>query len=97
MTRGVPTSYAGPPLNASLTQSSDPPPVWPYPDGSVRGESFSPLYKSVPKAALKDHELYELLVLVDAIRGGRSRERQIAIKELDNRLKRYGEPSESKS
>ena len=96
MTRGVPTSYAGSPLNASFAQSSEPPPVWPDPDGNVRGEAFSPLYQSVPKAVRKDNQLYELLVLVDAIRGGRTREREIAIKELKNRLKRYGGSNESK-
>ena len=97
MTRGIPTSYAGSPLNATLAQSSEPPPVWPNPDGNVRGEAFSPLYKSVPKAIRKDKQLYELLVLVDAIRGGRAREREIAIKEIKKRLKRYSVSNESKS
>ena len=58
------------------------PPVWPDPEGAVRGESFSPLYKSVPVAAKRDLELYPLLVLVDAIRGGRARERDMAKKAL---------------
>ena len=72
-----------------LVSSGDPPPVWPDPEGNVRGQSFSPLYKSVPKAASKDRQLYELLVLTDAIRGGRSREREIAVKEIQKRLKNY--------
>ncbi len=62
----------------------------PDPKGEVRGESFSPLYKSAPKAAKKDPKLYELLVLVDAIRGGRARERGFAMKELKKRLNKYG-------
>ena len=97
MTRGVPTSFAGSPLNEALAQSSEPPPVWPDPDGEVRGEAFSPLYKSVPQAVRKDKQLYEILVLVDAIRGGRAREREIANKELKNRLKRYAGSNKSKS
>ena len=56
------------PLSQMLVSSSDPPPVWPDPEGNVRGQSFSPLYKSAPKAAGQDHQLYELLVLTDAIR-----------------------------
>jgi hypothetical protein len=56
----------------------------------VRGESFSPLYKSAPSAAKKDSKLYQLLALVDAIRGGRARERDIAKKELKKRLENYG-------
>jgi len=89
ITRGIPTLHAGPPLSKILVSSGDPPPVWPDPEGDVRGQSFSPLYKSVPKAARQDLPLYEILVLTDAIRGGRPREREIAVKEIQNRLKRY--------
>ena len=89
ITRGIPTLHAGPPLSKMLVSSGDPPPVWPDPEGDVRGQSFSPLYKSVPKAARQDLSLYEILVLTDAIRGGRPREREIAVKEIQNRLKRY--------
>lgn len=91
ITRGMPTLHAGPPLSQMLVSSSDPPPVWPDPEGNVRGQSFSPLYKSVPKAAGQDHQLYELLVLTDAIRGGRQREREIAVKEISKRLKDYND------
>ena len=90
LTRGLPTGYAAAPLKGKCTRSAEPPPVWPDPVGIVRGEAFSPLYKSAPKAAQKDRELYELLVLVDAIRGGRARERKMAVDELGNRLKTYG-------
>jgi hypothetical protein len=86
LTRGVPTGYAAPPLNKVVSGSSDPPPVWPYAEGNVRGVAFSPLYPSVPSAALQDSRLYELLALVDAIRGGRARERNLAAKELELRL-----------
>jgi len=86
MTRGIPTGFAAPPLNLRITQPSEDPPVWPYPEGNVKGYSFSPLYKSVPKAVATDHALYELLTLVDAIRGGRARERELAVKELADRL-----------
>jgi len=89
MTRGMPTLHAGPPLSQMIVPSNDPPPVWPDPEGNVRGQSFSPLYKSVPKAAREDRQLYELLVLTDAIRGGRTREREIAIKEMSKRLRNY--------
>ena len=36
-------------------------------------------------------KLYELLVLADAIRGGRQREREIAVKEISRRLKDYND------
>ena len=48
-----------------------------------------PLYVSAPKAAHRDPALYELLVIVDAIRGGNARERNIGVKELQHRLAYY--------
>jgi hypothetical protein len=88
LTRGVPTAHAAPPLVSLLAPSAAPPPVWPDPRGTVRGESFTPLYRSVPEAARNDPELYELLALVDAVRAGRSRERHLAEKMLEERLAR---------
>jgi len=85
--RGMPTAYAAPPLADFIIQPDEPPPVWPYPEGRVRGYEFSPLYKSVPMAAEKDKNLYELLALVDAIREGRAREVKLAIKEIKVRLR----------
>jgi hypothetical protein len=86
MVRGIPTAHAAPPLKEQLAESFDPPPVWPDPDGTVRGLEFSPLYKNVPAAARRDSKLYELLALVDAIRDGRAREREIAVRELTTRI-----------
>jgi len=86
LTRGMPTSYAGPPLNSLIVQSTEHPPVWPYASGTARGYAFYPLHKSVPLAAEKDVRLYELLALVDAIRGGRAREVLIATQEIKDRL-----------
>jgi len=88
MTRGVPTRHAPSPLKQHLVQGDEPPPVWPYSDGSVRGYSYAPLHKNVPKAALADPRLYELLVLVDALRDGKARERELATKELRKRLEK---------
>jgi hypothetical protein len=85
-TRGIPTAEAAPPLNQMLPQDFSLPPVWPDPAGMFRGISFSPLHKSAPQAAMRDHNLYELLALVDAIREGRAREREIAIRELTARI-----------
>lgn len=88
LTRGMPTGYSAPPLKDEIVQSTEHPPVWPYAQGEVRGYEFSPLYEKVPMAAEKDFQLYELLALVDAIRGGRARETLIAIEALKERLER---------
>lgn len=87
LVQGVPTAHAAAPLNRFvILQSGEPPPVWPDPRGDVRGLEFAPLYKSVPQAALRDPRLYELLALVDAIRGGDTQQRIVAVRELRERL-----------
>jgi len=85
-TRGLPTAEAAPPLSKHFPRDFQLPPIWPYAEGPLRGTAFSPLYKNVPQAALRDPKLYELLALVDAIREGRAREREIAIQELKARM-----------
>jgi hypothetical protein len=86
LVRGLPTAAAAEPLKSRFVDDGEPPPVWPYPQGTVRGLSFSPLYKSAPKAALFDPRLYELLALCDAIRSGRTRERILAVELLRKAL-----------
>jgi hypothetical protein len=86
LSRGMPTAYAAPPLRDLIARVEEPPPVWPYSEGQVRGYAFSPLYRSVPEAAARDPKLYELLALLDAIRDGRARERDLAVAELRARL-----------
>ena len=87
VTRGIATSYAAEPLKSEIAASNDLPPVWPWPDGETRGVSLVPLYKSVPHAALRDPALYQFLALVDAIRDGRARERNLAERDLVHRLR----------
>ena len=76
-----------PPLIAEKLSANDLPPVWPSRDGDTRGVGLEPLYKSVPYAALRDRALYQLLALLDAIRDGRARERNLAERDLSQRLR----------
>lgn len=87
-TRGMPTAYAAPPLSDHIVDNGDLPPVWPDSDGDVRGTTFEPLHRAAPKGSRTDPVLYELLALVDALRDGRARERQLAEKALSVRLRR---------
>ncbi len=87
LTRGMPTGYAASPMRKYIVQGNEPPPVWPDSHGQVRGYEFSPLFKSVPKACKSDPKLYEFLALLDSIRNGRARERNLAIREIKSRLK----------
>ena len=86
MTRGMPTASAAEPLSHRMTKE-EPVPVWPFEQGQKRGYVFLPLYKKAPQAALKDPELYQLLALVDSLRDGGARERELAKRELAARLK----------
>lgn len=86
ITRGMPTSYAVAPLAGHISHDEDDIPVWPDPDGAVRGWTLTPLCRSAPVAAKKDPELYEWLALVDAVRCGRAREREAAARIIRKRL-----------
>ncbi|MBZ5611739.1 MAG: AsnC family protein [Acidobacteriia bacterium] len=86
ITRGVPTSFAAEPLNRTIASAHDGIPVWPYEEGKQKGVAFAPLYKTAPRAALRDASFYEYLALADALRDGRIRERKIAEKQLHRRL-----------
>ncbi|BCS35973.1 hypothetical protein TBR22_A52090 [Luteitalea sp. TBR-22] len=87
-TRGVPTAYAAPPLSDQIVADGELTPVWPDAEGSVRGVTLEPLHRAVPKAARQDPALYAILALIDALRDGRVRERQLAERELSERLRR---------
>ena len=80
--RGTLTAWAAPPLDAEIASSDSLPPVWPHPLGETRGVSVEPLHPSAPKVALRDPDFYAVLALVDALRLGDNRERDLAGKEL---------------
>ncbi len=88
--RGVPTAVSASPFKEQIAQGKDVY-VWPYKKGTVRGQSIPPLYATVPEAVANDEELYRLLAIVDALRMGRAREREIAISELEKSFAQYEE------
>jgi hypothetical protein len=53
----------------------------------TRGEALLPLYEKLRLAARDDTESYELLALFDALRAGQAREREMARRILEERLK----------
>lgn len=84
LVRGLPTAHSALPLS-DLIQSEDPY-VWPYAEGTVRGQAIEPLHPRLPEACLKDPGFYELVALCDALRVGRAREKQLAMLELKKRF-----------
>ena len=83
-TRGIPTAFAAPVFKGKVVIGNDPIPVWPYPDGKVQGLALAPLYSSIPESITKhpDQPFYDLLAVVDVLRQGRARERDLAIQML---------------
>ncbi len=88
-TRGIPTAYGAPIYSDKIVLGNDPIPVWPYARGTVRGVALEPIHSSVPQSLdiSADVHFYELLVLIDAIRVGRARERNMAVEMLEGKLK----------
>jgi hypothetical protein len=86
LTRGIPTAHSAEPLKNLLNVAHNDVYVWSAPDGTIKGESIIPLYKTVPKSVENDFNLHELLSLVDGIRVGRVREQHLASLELKARL-----------
>lgn len=85
--RGIPTAHAAAPMREHLAPTEELPPVWAHPKGTVRGLVVEPLHAAAPEAALRDPALAELLALLDALRIGRARDRQLAAKLLEERIR----------
>ena len=82
---GLATAHTAPPLANQLPGDVDPV-VIPLEEGPVRGRAVTPIHPSAPAAAKNDHRLHELLAIVDGIRIGGAREREVAIAALQARL-----------
>jgi hypothetical protein len=82
---GLATAHAAPPLADKLRSDEDPV-VMPVAEGPIRGRSVTPLHPAAPAAARRDQKLHELLSIVDALRIGGARDREVAIAELRRRL-----------
>jgi hypothetical protein len=83
---GIPTGVSAPPLAKKLLAGSDAAVVWASRNGEAVGHRVSPLHRKAPEAAQKNPRLYDLLTLLDAIRIGGAREREVASREIRARL-----------
>lgn len=83
--RGIPTAWGVEPLRSALA-GDGPGPVWPSPGGTSRGPALEPVSQAAPGLAAKDPAFSQWLGLVDAIRVGRARERELASCELSRRI-----------
>ena len=74
---GVPTAWSGPEL-ANDVDADDEPVVWPSTTGTSWGRTMTPLYPNAVKLPETCPSVYRALTLVDALRGGNTRERKLA-------------------
>jgi hypothetical protein len=75
---GIPAAWAAPPMSRLIHETSDLPPVWPAADGHVRGHELPPLHRSAVEAVATFADLGKLLAVIDSIRAGDVRVRQVA-------------------
>lgn len=85
---GLPTAWAAEPMAGAIRSSGeDPPPVWPYARGKVRGQAIEPLHPAAPGAVEDWPELGEGLALIDSLRAGDARIRGVAGQFLERMLR----------
>jgi hypothetical protein len=84
--RGTPTSVGGPSLAGHFDPSKLFAPVWPDANGEAWGPTVIPLHSSVPAAARRDSAFYDFMTLLDAVRMGAARERELAIAAIEEQL-----------
>ncbi len=95
LTRGTPAAWAAEPIARRVRQQSDePPPVWPDVDGAVRGQALRPLHPAAVQASRESPALSSLLAIIDSLRAGDARVRQVAAEELHTALSRKSSPEQ---
>lgn len=82
---GLPTAWSATPMNRKI-KGSGATYVWPHPGAPTHGICVEPLDYRVPVLAEHDSELGEMLTLVDSIRLGGAREREVASRLIAERL-----------
>jgi hypothetical protein len=86
---GVVTAHSAPVFSGLITAPE--PYVWPDLDGTVRGLALTPLFPRAGELVRRNAPLYTLLTIVDALRVGHTREKEIAERLLRERMTRPGE------
>jgi hypothetical protein len=82
----MPTGVSAPPLAKKILAGDDAAAVWASRSGGAVGHRVSPLHRKAPEASRRNPRLYEMLSLLDAMRIGGAREREVAAQEIRARL-----------
>ena len=83
--RGIATGFSAPMLTGGMSAERDPL-VWPSTLGTLVGAGVRPLFAGAVQVSFQDAPLYESLALMDALRVGDAREREIARARLGEML-----------
>lgn len=85
---GVPAAWAAEPVAQAIRSADDDlPPVWPAARGSVRGQALEPLHPAAAEATKEWPDLARLLAILDSLRAGDLRVRQVAERLLSETLR----------
>jgi hypothetical protein len=85
---GVPAAWAAEPISEFIHQAqSELPPVWPYALGALRGQALEPLHPAAVQASQDVPELARLLSIIDSLRAGDVRVREVAATALRDTLR----------
>jgi hypothetical protein len=81
ISRGIPTAHSHPFMQNKFISEQQY--VWPDAESEQRGFVVQPLYPGIINAVKHDEKLYLMLALVDVLRLGKTREKNVAILELE--------------
>lgn len=84
---GVPTATSSPMHERMVVQNDNDSYVWPSIKGEKRGQIIKPFYPQLAEAVLKDAEFYGLMSAIEILRIGRARERKLAEKYIEKKIK----------
>ncbi len=79
--RGVPTAFSTPPLSDEITAQENV--VWPAEFGDTSGLELPPIHNKIPALCVAFPELHPAFAILDALRIGRARERELARRHLE--------------
>ena len=80
LSKGIPTAHSHPVIKDQIVSESVF--VWPDINGTEIGQTIEPLFKTQVKAIKEDSALYEVLSLIEILRVGKTREKNIALQQL---------------
>ncbi|HBB57499.1 MAG TPA: hypothetical protein DCZ87_02355 [Chitinophagaceae bacterium] len=80
LTKGIPTAHSHPDIKEQIVSEGIF--VWPDINGTEIGQTIEPLFNTQVRAIREDPGLYEVLSLIEILRVGKTREKNIALQQL---------------